>query len=40
MQIVIRSSPRNASTVKWALRRVEKSAAAGNEQEDAPQLPF
>ena len=40
MQIVIRSSPENASPVKWALRRVEKSAAAGNEQEEAPQLPF
>jgi uncharacterized heparinase superfamily protein len=39
-QIVIRGTAENPSPVKWALRRMEKQAAAGNEHEVAPQLPF
>jgi uncharacterized heparinase superfamily protein len=39
-QIVIRGSTETASPVNWALRRVEKSAAAANNQVEMPQLPF
>jgi uncharacterized heparinase superfamily protein len=39
-QIVIRSGAENQSPVKWALRRMEKSAASETDREDAPQLPF
>ena len=39
-QIVIRGSTDNAEPVKWALRRVEKSAAAGNDAVEMPRLPF
>ena len=40
LQIVIRSSVENQPPIKWALRRMEKSAATESEQEEAPQLPF
>jgi len=39
-QIVIRGTADNAEPVKWALRRVEKSAAAGNDAVEMPRLPF
>ncbi len=39
-QIVIRGSTENPSPVNWALRRVEKSAAAANDRVEMPQLPF
>jgi uncharacterized heparinase superfamily protein len=39
-QIVIRGSTENAEPVKWALRRVEKSAATGNDAAEMPRLPF
>jgi uncharacterized heparinase superfamily protein len=39
-QIVIRGSTETPSPVNWALRRVEKSAAAANDRVEMPQLPF
>ena len=39
-QIVIRGTTDNTEPVKWALRRVEKSAAAGNDAVEMPRLPF
>ncbi len=39
-QIVIRGSTENAEPVKWALRRVEKSAATGTDAMEMPRLPF
>ena len=39
-QIVIRSATDNADPVKWALRRVEKSATTGPDTAEMPQLPF
>ncbi len=39
-QIVIRGSTETANPVNWALRRVEKSAAAANDRVEMPQLPF
>jgi uncharacterized heparinase superfamily protein len=39
-QIVIRGSTERSSPVNWALRRVEKSAAAASDRVDVPQLPF
>ncbi len=39
-QIVIRGSTETADEVNWALRRVEKSAAAPNDRMEMPQLPF
>ena len=39
-QIVIRGTLDSPATLKWALRRVEKSTAAEGERQDAPQLPF
>jgi uncharacterized heparinase superfamily protein len=39
-QIVIRGSTETADQVNWALRRVEKSAAASNDRVEMPQLPF
>ena len=39
-QIVIRGSTGNSSPVKWALRRLEKQAAAEKVAEAAPRLPF
>jgi uncharacterized heparinase superfamily protein len=39
-QIVIRCSPPAMSSVKWALRRVERATAPESELSDAPQLPF
>lgn len=39
-QIVIRGSTETAAEVNWALRRVEKSAAAPGGQVEMPQLPF
>jgi uncharacterized heparinase superfamily protein len=39
-QIVIRGTTDNAEPIKWALRRVEKSAVAGNDPVEMPRLPF
>jgi uncharacterized heparinase superfamily protein len=39
-QIVIRGSTETAGPVNWALRRVEKSAAAAGDRVEMPQLPF
>ncbi len=39
-QIVIRGSTETAAGVNWALRRVEKSAAAPSDRVEMPQLPF
>jgi uncharacterized heparinase superfamily protein len=39
-QIVIRGSTEKEVPVNWALRRVEKSASAGHDMAEMPQLPF
>ena len=39
-QIVVRGTTDNTEPVKWALRRVEKSTAAGNDAVEMPRLPF
>lgn len=39
-QIVIRGSTDNSAPVKWALRRVEKSATATKDNGETPRLPF
>ena len=39
-QIVIRGSTETTGPLNWALRRVEKSAAANSERVEMPQLPF
>ena len=39
-QIVIRGSTETAEPANWALRRVEKSAAAAGDRVEMPQLPF
>jgi uncharacterized heparinase superfamily protein len=40
LQIVIRGSTGNSGPIKWALRRVEKTANASEDMEETPRLPF